>query len=526
MRNVLKTLSSSPLRAAIARVAAGLTVATVVSCSVITGGSLGAGLGEACETDDDCHASTCVESVCTLECEVAEDCPEGTQCTAEGTCSAGPLATLLIGDVCTESAECISGTCGGGICTKSCDNDSECEDGSICAGNECHLPMHATFLHVGVTNDQGWSFIHDENRKEVMDRLPWLSSDYEVNLFTDDLVRTAAEAAIAEGTNVIIHTAQGNTSVMKDLAADHPEVNFLQLFDTVVTEPNLGAYWLRIHQGWYVAGAVAARKSQTDRIAFIGGYVSPQGVIRANGYIRGAKSVNPNIKVEVRWLGFWFDANAEHTGDDKLEVVLANQVIDSGCDVIIANLDNELSYEAVERAKVEDGKAVWSIATNNVASCGKYPETCLGVVGLNWTSIYEQQLDAMHRKTWAPEYIHVNMELDPDESPVNFIPNEDNLSVDISLAVGNLIGQLAADENYALRGPYDVNGDQREGGNVGNDEVIEDDELLHMCWLAEGAVERTDPDDPKSPDRDAIVPDGTITLLTGDQPDCRVNQNQ
>lgn len=498
----------------------GILGVEVGGCSVLTGGDVGLGLGQACKETSECQGSECVGGLCTLGCDTNEDCPDGSTCsTATKSCSSPSVA---IGDVCTDNAECESGTCSDGLCTKSCNTDAECPAPSKCTGNLCSIPMHASFLYVGITEDQGWSFIHDEARKAAMQRLPWLTTDFDTNLYTDDLVRTAGTAAIARGANVIIHTAQGSVTVMKDLAQQNPNVKFLQLFDTVVTPPNLGAYWLRIHQGWYVAGAVAARKTTTNRVAFIGGYVSPQGVIRANGFIRGAKSVNPNIKVEVRWLGFWFDPDPEHDlFNEKLEVQLANQVIDSGCDVIIANLDNELSYEAIENAKVQGGKDVWSIATNNVASCAKYPETCLGVVGLNWTSIYIDQLDAMHKKTWEPGYVHANMTSDPTESPVTFIPNDANVSLDVSLAVGKLVGDLVKDENLALKGPYNTTGQRAP---VGAGEVIADDELLHMCWFAEGAVERTDPMDPMSADVAAIVPDGTRTLLTGDKPDCRLNQ--
>ena len=236
------------------------------------------------------------------------------------------------------------------------------------------------------------------------------------------------------------------------------------------------------------------------------------------------RSVNPDIKVEVRWLGFWFDADPQHDQfDEKLEVQLANRAIDSGCDVIIANLDNELSYDAVERARVEEGKDVWSIATNNPTACAKYPNTCLGVAALNWTSIYTQQLDAMHKGTWEPEFVHAPMLLDEAESPVTFLPYEPNTAVDTSLAIGTLVGQLVADPDLVLRGPYETTG-QRAAVTAG--EIITDDELLHMCWFPKGAVERADPEDPESEDVDAIVPDGTRQLLSGDSPDCRTNQNQ
>jgi basic membrane protein A and related proteins len=390
--------------------------------------------------------------------------------------------------------------------------------------------MHATFLYVGVLADLGWSYVHDQGRLEAMKRLPWLTTDFVTNVISDNDIAKHANDAIERGSDVIVHTAQGGSATMRSLAATNPNVAFLQLYDNAVTGPNLGAYWLRIQQSWYIAGYVAARKSKTHRIAWIGGYVSPQGVVRANAYLRGAQRADPNIKVEVRWVGFWFDPGNPIRGKYR-ETLLAEQSLQSGADVIIANTDNERVYDVVEEAR-KQGKDVWSIQTNNRASCARYPRSCLGVAWLDWTSIYVDQLDAMHRRQWTPSYVHPNIDVDTTRSTVGFQPSDSNLTeTDTRLELDLLLARLVADKDFALRGPYETTGQRAP---VASDDFISDEELLQMCWFAKGMVERVDPNDPRSPDRDATVPIGDRAFLDianlspeaaglATPPDCRKN---
>jgi hypothetical protein len=67
-------------------------------------------------------------------------------------------------------------------------------------------------------------------------------------------------------------------------------------------------------------------------------------------------------------------------------------------------------------------------------------------------------------------------------------------------------------------GPYDINGQRDKDGNgipdsvqkMGAGETVNDTELARMCWFVKGVVEKTKLNDPKSPDRDALVPGGLL----------------
>lgn len=445
-----------------------------------------------------------------------------------------------IGAQCVNNSDCHAGQCLQGLCTAACNTDADCPAPTTCQTDKfCAKPMKAGFMYIGVLADQGWSYMHDQGRLGAEQALPYLKTEYATNVITDDQVTKAAEDMIAKGANVIVQTSQGGTKPMAALVAKYPGVDFLQLYNRTVTPPNLGSYWVKLQQSWYIAGYVAARVSKTHRLSWIGGFVSPQGLVRANGFVRGALAADPTARVDIRWVGFWFDPGNPVNGKYR-EELLTEEAIASGSDVIIGNLDNERLYDVVESAHNREvakadsdptKRVVYSIQTNNPNACAKYPNSCLGVAWLNWTPIYVQQLDAIHRLTWNPGYVHVGMARDPGQSPVGFTPSSSPLITNnVKLEVDNLVSKIVDDPEMVLRGPYKTTG-QRPDVTAG--EVISDDELLAMCWLAEGAYEGKTAD-AASVERPAQVPRGERTFLDpnqlspetkslADPPDCTKN---
>jgi basic membrane protein A len=55
-------------------------------------------------------------------------------------------------------------------------------------------------------------------------------------------------------------------------------------------------------QGSYLVGAAAALKSKTGKIGFVGGVNTPLIKKFEAGYVAGAKKINPNISVQIKYL--------------------------------------------------------------------------------------------------------------------------------------------------------------------------------------------------------------------------------
>ncbi len=83
---------------------------------------------------------------------------------------------------------------------------------------------------------------------------------------------------------------------VKAVAAEHPEVKFA-IVDAIVDAPNVTSLVFAEDEGSFLVGALAAMVSETNTIGFVGGMEVPLIKKFENGYIQGAKYVNPEIKV-------------------------------------------------------------------------------------------------------------------------------------------------------------------------------------------------------------------------------------
>jgi uncharacterized membrane protein len=276
-----------------------------------------------------------------------------------------------------------------------------------------------------------------------------------------------------------------------------------------------------MEQAYHLAGYAAAQVTQTHRLGFLGSFVTPEVVRHINAFTRGAQRVDPSIKVEVRWEGFWFDLDPP-VGGKYNETVLTEALIEDGADVIAHNMDNGRSLAAVEEHQLgPGGEQLYCIGNDNHNACDRGPTTCIGTSYWNWGPLYARLFDAIHRGTWDPfEVINENIKSDAEQSIPNFEVNVAVGGNDLAISVGELLADLATPGNehkafatFPSEPQYCSTG-QRNPLCVQAGEEVTDDELRTMCWFVVGVVEKTDPANPASSDKPALVP----------QPDCDTQQ--
>jgi len=98
------------------------------------------------------------------------------------------------------------------------------------------------------------------------------------------------------------------------------------IIDAVVDDPNVVSITFREQDGSFLAGALAAMVSRTHHIAFLGGQDIPLIQKFEAGYTAGAREIDPNVKVDVKYAGSFDDVAA---GKE-----LANLLFDDGADII------------------------------------------------------------------------------------------------------------------------------------------------------------------------------------------------
>ena len=487
-------------------------VLTQIGCPLVAPSTVANGIGQKCESDMDCHASRC---------------------------------------------ERITLAAGGsqGICTISCSLDAECGIGAACINQRCHVPLSVGVALTGTpTEIEGWTFAHKEGLEQAAKELGFVKLNMQFNLIPGNVLPEIL--ALAEKNDLIIGNTVDYIPDFKKAAEMTPAKKFLCIDDGVLNAntDNFTAYWIYRLEAWYIAGRLAAgtkdvANAAKPRLGVISAFINPETVADVNAFTLGARSRRPDIVVEVRHMGFWFDLATEPTYSYKhlrgnepnpikyyREEYLAALMADSGCQVIAHIGNTQRSVRLIHRMSL-DGRAAPSIRTyanDNRNGCSENKDsqyaTCLGSIYENWYSLYRDVFQSLHVGTYQPlvsKYYHID---GTDTSPTGVAINPSS-GID-SVAAQGIIAELLRKErdtkvpvrqlimqgNYKINGQRDLNHDgipdSDELQQVKEGEVITIAEAAKMCWYVDGVVEKVDREDPLSPDRPALVPGGLVPGAT------------
>jgi len=171
---------------------------------------------------------------------------------------------------------------------------------------------------------------------------------------TPTSIEPAMRAFAERGYDLIIGVGFAQAPIMERVAREYPNIRFA-IVDGVSELPNVASLVFKEHEGSYLVGMLAAKKTQTGTIGFLGGM--DIGLIHRfeGGYEEGARAVNPNIRVIQNYVGVT-DSAWNNPGKGK-ELALAQ--IGKGADVIFTAAGNSGlgAFDAVEQAGKQNGRA-------------------------------------------------------------------------------------------------------------------------------------------------------------------------
>jgi basic membrane protein A len=131
------------------------------------------------------------------------------------------------------------------------------------------------------------------------------------------------------GQSPIIAVGFSQATAVKAVAAEFPALRFV-IIDAVADAPNVQSILFREEQGSYLAGMLAAMRSATGKIGFVGGMDIPLIRKFACGYAEGAHAVNPRIEVLENMTG----STPAAWADPVRGAELARSQIERGADVV------------------------------------------------------------------------------------------------------------------------------------------------------------------------------------------------
>ena len=175
-------------------------------------------------------------------------------------------------------------------------------------------------------------------------------------------IEPAMRAFAEKNFDLILGIGFAQGPIMQKVAKDYPNIKFA-IVDGVIFEEdgktpkkNVASLVFREHEGSYLVGMIAAEKSKSGVIGFVGGMDIPLIKRFEKGYEEGAKSINPDIEVKANYVGVTDHAwNNPGKGSE-----LAKSQIQNGADVIFTAAGNSGlgAFDAVENeGKDADGNA-------------------------------------------------------------------------------------------------------------------------------------------------------------------------
>lgn len=105
-----------------------------------------------------------------------------------------------------------------------------------------------------------------------------------------------------KGFDLVIGVGFAQADAVKKVAAQFPNIKFA-IVDGDVTAANVKSLLFEEQEGSYLVGALAAMKSKSGKLGFIGGMDIPLIRRFAMGYAAGAKAVNPKSVVTENYIG-------------------------------------------------------------------------------------------------------------------------------------------------------------------------------------------------------------------------------
>lgn len=241
------------------------------------------------------------------------------------------------------------------------------------------------FAYVGPVSDEGWTWKHDQGRKAVEQAFPKARTVYVENIpYSADATRTLRQF-VAEGAQMVI-TNSNYGDFLYDVAKNAPETAFLHCDDRT-TRDNIGVFYPAHWYSSFVTGVAAGLMSETGKLGYVASFPVPTSYAGSNAFLLGARSVNPDITLQVIAINSWFDPQGSTQA--------ARALIDNGADVLFGIMDEPGYLQVAE----ERGKKAVMLNTD-VRRYG--PDAYVSSVVFDFREFYVEQVRARLEGKWTP----------------------------------------------------------------------------------------------------------------------------
>ena len=111
-------------------------------------------------------------------------------------------------------------------------------------------------------------------------------------------------AAINEGVDIVVLLGFEFNDIVAQVAPTAPDIQFLIVDQCIDDRPdNVHCAVFREYEASYLVGIAAGMLTETNKVGVVGALDIPFLHRYTDGYAQGAKSVNDDVTVDIRWVG-------------------------------------------------------------------------------------------------------------------------------------------------------------------------------------------------------------------------------
>ncbi len=296
------------------------------------------------------------------------------------------------------------------------------------------------FVHIGDESDMGYTYNMVQGTKGMMEALGVPESNIIVkyNCPEDSTCETYLRELAEEGCNIIFATSFGFEDYVIKVAPDYPDIQFCHTTGVQAKASGLSNVhnaFANIYEARYLAGIVAGLKTQTNKLGYVAAFNYAEPVSGFTAFYLGAKSVNPDVTMEVKYANSW--------NDPTTEAKLAQALIDDGCDVISQHSDSTAPATTAEQ------NGVWSVGYNS-DQISAAPNASLISSRIDWSVYFTYAVQCMLDGTEIP----VDWTAGLAEGAVALTPLNTAIAAEgTQEAVDDAMAKLISGELHVFEGP-------------------------------------------------------------------------
>lgn len=175
----------------------------------------------------------------------------------------------------------------------------------------------------------------------------------------DDSLLDAQLREAAQSSDMVLTAGYQTGAPLTRVAPEFPEMKFA-IVDVVLEEPNVVSINYKANEGSFLVGAIAALKSESGKIGYIGGADVPLLHGFEAGYVAGIQAINPEAALSIEYISL--NSDGFRQPEKATELALAQYA--NGVDVIYA-VAGGAGLGVIEAAKSAEKYVIWVDSNGN-----------------------------------------------------------------------------------------------------------------------------------------------------------------